>query len=436
MITLGIETSCDETAVALIETGASDDKATSPVTCRILAESIFSQIDIHAAYGGVFPVMAKREHARRLVPLLSHIISEAKSRATISTESIAPEIISPDVFNKKIETIRSILAEKEPELLTTLLASSLVKEKPLVDRIAVTRGPGLEPALWVGINFARALSVLWDIPVIPTNHMEGHIVGSLLPAKEAATIAKVTSSGSLRPIAFPAIALLISGGHTELVEIPSLGTYHIIGSTRDDAVGEAYDKVARMMNLPYPGGPLIGALAEKARIRLDNGSGAIGKNPITFPRPMLHSPDLHFSFSGLKTSVLYFIEKAKAAEKTASTTTASEALTSETMENIALAFEDAVTEVLITKTAKALDAREAHTLVVGGGVIANSHIRAALETLARERGIPILLPPPGISGDNAVMIALAGALSTATPITPEQIRTSPKALVAEGNLVL
>lgn len=419
MITLGIETSCDETAVALIETDANH-------SCRILAESIFSQIDIHAAYGGVFPVMAKREHARRLVPLLSHIISEAKNRATLATEPIAP-----NVFNKKVETIRTILSEKEPELLTSLLASSLTKEKPLVDRIAVTRGPGLEPALWVGINFARALSVLWDIPIIPTNHMEGHIVGSLLMTKTALS---TESSIPLIPLAstnFPAIALLISGGHTELVEVPTLGTYHIIGSTRDDAVGEAYDKVARMMNLPYPGGPQISALAEKARARFAKAANTATRNPITFPRPMLHSPDLHFSFSGLKTSVLYHIEKIKATEKSAS-----ESLTNETIENIALAFEDAVTEVLITKTSKALDTHEAHTLIVGGGVIANTHIRSALETIARERGIAILLPPPGISGDNAIMIALAGALSSATPLTPSEIEKSTTAIVAEGNLVL
>lgn len=416
MITLGIETSCDETAVALIETGANH-------SCRVLAESIFSQIDIHAAYGGVFPIMAKREHARRLVPLLSHIIAEASKTAALATVPI-----TPDVFNKKVETIRSILAEKEPELLTVLLASSLVKEKPLIDRIAVTRGPGLEPALWVGINFARALSVLWDIPVIPTNHMEGHIVGSLLSTRTALPVGINAPTVPLTPIIFPAIALLISGGHTELVEVPALGTHHIIGSTRDDAVGEAYDKVARMMNLPYPGGPQIGALAEKGRARFSKTAiDTIGKNPITFPRPMLHSPDLHFSFSGLKTSVLYHIEKIKAV---------GESLTQETIENIALAFEDAVTEVLITKTGKALDTHEAHTLIVGGGVIANSHIRSSLETLARERGIAILLPPPGISGDNAVMIALAGALSSTTPLTPAEIEKSTTAIVAEGNLVL
>ncbi|MEY2664699.1 MAG: hypothetical protein RIT04_507 [Candidatus Parcubacteria bacterium] len=433
MITLGIETSCDETALALIETRAKTDentRATAGTEYRILAQTVFSQIDIHAVYGGVFPVLAKREHAKRLAPLLEHILTE-------SNIATSPLSTTPESLNARKKILTDILSEKESDLLDTLVNSpignSLLSVRPAIDQIAVTRGPGLEPALWVGVNFARVLGLIWNIPVIGMNHMEGHIVGSLLPdAKTKSTGSKNADTFSpLHSIQYPALALLISGGHTELVEVQSIGSYKIVGATLDDAVGEAYDKVARMMNIPYPGGPVIARLAEQARGR---------KNPIILPRPMLHSPDINFSFSGLKTSVLYLIEKLK---KSAS----GNEIDATTIENIALAFEDAVTEVLVTKTAKALDSTGATTLIVGGGVSANAHIRLALEQLAHERAIPILMPPAGVSGDNALMIALAGALSaTATETAPAPISNKEKAasfdaassapIIAEGNLSL
>ena len=398
MITLGIETSCDETSVALLET--------STTTYRVLAHTIFSQIDIHAEYGGVFPMLAKREHARRLVPMLVHTINESK----IATEKF---ITTNDV-------ITPILEQNEKELLSAFLDSTLVSEKPVIDRIAVTYGPGLEPALWVGVNFARALSALWNVPIIPVNHMEGHIVASLMPDAQLSSAFQ-----SLRPYELPAIALLISGGHTELVYIEDTDKrYTILGRTRDDAVGEAYDKVARMVNLPYPGGPMIAELAEKARGRLRIEKG---QNPFTLPRPMIHSKDLDFSFSGLKTSVLYLIRELKKGADNI-------VLDATTVENIALAFEDAVTEVLAMKTAAALDGREACALIVGGGVVANRHIQQALIAVAESRSIPILFPPGGISGDNALMIALAGALQKEPILTSAD---SPRpALRADGNLSL
>lgn len=414
MITLGIETSCDETSVALLETiseAKNNANFGAPITYRVLAHTTFSQIDIHAVYGGVFPVIAKREHARRLIPLLLHTIHEANLEMT-------PINQTPESLTTARDTVTSILKEKESDLLAILLDSPFMTARPAIDRIAVTVGPGLEPALWVGVNFAQALTTLWNIPVIPVNHMEGHIVSTFLKEKTV----EIPSS--------PILALLVSGGHTELVrtEFSSAGanctfSYSILGSTRDDAVGEAYDKVARMMNLPYPGGPVIARLAQTARDRF-----ALSKttNPITLPRPMLHSPDLDFSFSGLKTSVLYLIEKMKTGSADQAT------MSPETIENIALAFEDAVTEVLITKTRKALEqqadtATPIQALIIGGGVIANTHIRVAFEALACEFSIPLELPARDLTGDNALMIALAGALKN---------NFAPEKLKAVGNLSL
>ncbi|KKP80965.1 MAG: putative tRNA threonylcarbamoyladenosine biosynthesis protein Gcp, partial [Parcubacteria group bacterium GW2011_GWB1_35_5] len=247
MIILGIETSCDETAVSVIE-AKGDLKS---LQFKILGSAVNSQIEIHKPYGGVFPALAKREHLRNL-PL---VLEEALKKADIK-----------DDLDK-------------------------------IDIIAVTVGPGLEPALWTGINFAEKLGKSWGKAVIPTNHMEGHIASVLFKTDESESKKEQTKSR----IEFPAIALLISGGHTELVLLKSWVSKETIGETQDDAVGEAFDKVARMMNLPYPGGPEISKLAEKARLE----DISLEKK---FPRPMLHSKDLNFSFSGLKTAVLYYLK--------------------------------------------------------------------------------------------------------------------------------
>jgi N6-L-threonylcarbamoyladenine synthase len=388
MITLGIETSCDETAVCLLETDSGGKY-------RVLANMILSQIDIHKQYGGVFPSIAKREHSKAIIPLI-----ESAFKAT-SIASTTYEI--NDIEIRKI--LEPILLEHEVDTLKAILQSSTDPNSPLsgipkIDRIVVTVGPGLEPALWVGINCGRALSALWNIPLFGVNHMEGHIVGSLIPDSSVGTEWKV-----LNNIDTPAIALLVSGGHTELVEVKNIGEYEKIGATRDDASGEAFDKIARMLGLPYPGGPEISRLADEARDK---------KYPhiAVLPRPMINTDDYSFSFSGLKTAVLYHIKKYGV-------------LSHEMVADIARETEDAIADVLVKKTEKALYDRSAKTLIVGGGVSANTYIRNRILELADRMGVAVFLPPKGVSGDNALMIALAGAM------TDKKI-----ALRAEGNLSL
>jgi N6-L-threonylcarbamoyladenine synthase len=445
MITLGIETSCDETAVCILETENNSYK--------ILGNLINSQVDLHRQYGGVFPIMAKREHAKNLIPLLEKLIDESGIEQIKITDTNTDAIASA-IDRKNI--ITEILKAKEPELLEHLLASKWLNKKPAIDQIAVTRGPGLEPALWVGVNCARALSEIWVVPLVGVNHMEGHVVGSLLDSVIIEKIGQLKSGKSaptsktpltpLRPLTLPALSLLISGGHTELVLVKKIGEYEVIGRTKDDAVGEAYDKVARMLGLPYPGGPFIHELAEKAREKnarkekskaemphnhLSEKTGSVKKMntrsepSITLPRPMIHSKDLDFSFSGIKTAVLYLLRNLTEAKQVIP------------KEEIALEFENAITEVLIAKTEKALEEYEANTIIIGGGVIANPYIREAFATLAHKYSIPLYLPPAGVSGDNALMIALAGALNTGSPSTTAGSQTGqPAQMRAHGNLSL
>ena len=426
MITLAIETSCDETAVCLLETEGSPE-GIGNVRYRILGNLIHSQIELHAKYGGVFPVMAKREHSRNLVPLLETLIRESG----ISVQELAKEDAA--LTHRTLQQVEAILKEKEPELLVKLMASSLISQRPLIDQIAVTEGPGLEPALWVGVNGAKALSALWNIPLVAVNHMEGHIVGSLLPV---ASISSTTGPfQTMRPLTLPALALLISGGHTELVLIKRIGEYEIIGRTCDDAVGEAFDKVARMLGLSYPGGPHISALAAEAR--LDDTYDAT-QVPIRLPRPMIHSGDLNFSFSGLKTAVLYLIQQitgvAGAGGRVLPHSADIVPLSDRYKKEIAREFEDAITDVLVAKTEQAIDTylNGIGTLLVGGGVIANKYICQALERLAAKHHIPLYLPPAGVSGDNALMIAFAATLSTGSVQPPVPIIP----IKARGNLSL
>lgn len=375
---LAIETSCDETALALVEVDISD----SHITAKEIRSELFSQIDIHKEFGGVFPAVAKREHARH-APLLLEKMLEKKT-AHGETETAA------DIW-QQIET----LLEREPNLFEKTKEVLLTNQKPDIDLIAVTQGPGLEPALWVGINFARALSLYWNIPLVGTNHMKGHIFSVLL---------------NQQSIAFPALALLISGGHTELVEMNSISDFTIIGKTKDDAVGESYDKVARMIGLEYPGGPKIAQLAQAAR------DAGIHSGDIKLPRPMISTKDLDFSFSGLKTAALYKVREF-------------EILNDTIKMHIAHEFEEAVTDVVLAKITRALESKPYQTLIISGGVIANSYLRQRLERLASELDIPLLLPKLADSTDNAQMIAVAGALeslNTKPQINPE--------LQAFGNL--
>ncbi len=348
---LAIETSCDETAVALLEcTGEID----SP-KFKILGNSLISQIELHKEYGGVYPMLAKREHQKNLAPLLHKTLVEAG---------------------------------EDPQ-------------KPHIDYIAVTSGPGLEPALWVGILFAEEIGKEWNVPVIPVNHMEGHIYSVL--------------NDTHPKIEFPALALLVSGGHTELVKMDDYGVYEIVGKTRDDAVGEAFDKVARLLELPYPGGPKISVLAELHRQK--------GLTPsFQFPKPMIYSKDLDFSFSGLKTSVLYRLKDIE--------------ITEEIREEFSRAFEDAAVEVLIEKTRRAIDKFAPQTLIVAGGVSLNTHLQRELSKLSNEFPNLILrVPPPALTGDNAVMIGMAGFMKIKTDSIEDKTFNQNK-IIAQGNLSL
>lgn len=361
---LAIETSCDETAVTVLE---GEGSVTTGAKLTILGDSLYSQATLHSPYGGVFPTLAKREHQGNLAPLTVSALSEAGMYTKI------------DTLGKDIDSALSDL--RDPAFIASVKEFLETCEKPEIDLIAVTHGPGLEPALWAGINFATALSRAWGIPVMGIDHMEGHIFSALLePAGE--------KTYTFRNIKLPLLSLLVSGGHTEFVLMKEWFSYERIGETKDDAVGEAFDKVARLLDLEYPGGPHIARLAERSRER--------GKNEIVFPRPMANDDTCDFSFSGLKTAVLYKLQKM-------------EEISEEDKEHIAHAFEDAVKDVLAIKTERALSEYEAHTFAIGGGVSANTEIRHTLVDMIQEKfmDIPVHMPAPTLTGDNAIMIGAA-----------------------------
>ncbi len=380
MIILGIETSCDDTALALIETRTEG----GIFETRVIGSLVHSQADLHSQYGGVFPTLAKREHGKNLVPLLHRLLSDCQADIASNDE------LSREAFDAALEPFIKGLTQQNPDLFESLTHADFLKQIPKIDRIAVTEGPGLEPTLWVGIMFARILGALWKIPIIPVNHMEGHIVGSLL-----ASDAPHGSWQRLKDLPMPAITLLISGGHTQLVLVPRLGSYEIVGETKDDAVGEAFDKVARLIGLPYPGGPHISKLADQA-------AAEHIESPVTLPRPMIASKDEDFSFSGLKTAVLYAVRDAADKE--------TGALSDSFKKGLALEFETAVAETLSVKLKHAIDKHAAGSIIIGGGVSANRMLRERFAHIAEEYGIPLYMPSAHISGDNALMIALAGAL--------------------------
>ena len=347
---LAIETSCDETAIAILEITGPKEKP----EVKVLANALYSQAKLHAPYGGVYPNLAKREHEKNLPILLEQIVKET---------SLDPATI---------------------------------------DRIAVTVGPGLEPALWTGITFAQDLGKKWNKPVVGVNHMEGH-VWSILFRESPISKSEFLISNEIQ---LPALALLVSGGHTELVYVKGFGGYEILGRTLDDAAGEAFDKAARMLGLPYPGGTEISKLAQAAR----------DKNitpGFKLPRPMLHSGDFNFSFSGLKTAVLYKIRDEKRNDP-------------EFKMEMAREFEDAVMEVLVEKTKRAVEeSGNIRTIIVAGGVSASSYLRSQFEVLARDLNIKLLIPDRDLATDNAVMIGLAAYTG--------KIRTD---LRAQGNLAI
>jgi N6-L-threonylcarbamoyladenine synthase len=311
LLTLGIETSCDETGVALYDTRDG-----------LLADALHSQADLHAAYGGVVPELASRDHIRRLLPLTRAVLERAG------------------------RTLGD------------------------VDLIAYTQGPGLGGALLVGAAVATGLGMALERPVVGIHHLEGHLLSPLLAEP--------------RP-EFPFVALLVSGGHTQLMRVDGVGRYTMLGETQDDAVGEAFDKTATLLGLDYPGGPALARLAE----------GGDAKR-FTFPRPMIASGDLNFSFSGLKTAVLTRVRGLGAGAQAGP--------------DLAASFQEAIVDVLAVKCLAALESEGLDRLVVAGGVGANSRLRARLTAGANERGAKVFFPPLRLCTDNGAMIAFAAAL--------------------------
>jgi len=408
---LAIETSCDETSVAIVE---GKGKLENP-SFEILSNVVLSQIKIHKKWGGVVPMMAKREHSKNLIAILEKSLRKSsflKLNLKSQISNLKPE---------KQKRLNKIL-EREPELLERFLKFIPTIKPPKIDVIAVTIGPGLEPALWVGINFAKALAFVWNKPIVAVNHMEGHIVASLLKSNLKSQISKI--------MPFPALALLVSGGHTELVLIKKWGDYKIIGQTRDDAAGECFDKTARMLELPYPGGPQIAKQAENFK-----------KYPLTFrmggwtrremekeafniklPRPMIDSRDYDFSFSGLKTATLYMLRDMK--ERYINIGDFTPMICNE--------IQQAIVDVLIAKTIKAAKEFGVKFIILGGGVAANHEIRVQMKKAVKElTSTALYLPSTKLTTDNAAMIGAAGYLRAANGDF-----TIPEKLIAQGNLGL
>lgn len=388
---LAIETSCDETGISILEAKGTNTHLRHGVnvTFKILANELSSQAKLHAQFGGVYPSLAKREHIKNLPILLEKIFTEAN----IIHKRNSAQAGEPSKVKIQQNFIRA------------------ESGKNICDIITVTSGPGLEPCLWAGIVFAEELGKEWKVPVVPVNHMEGHILSVFGKNKGKFKVEKPT---------FPALSLLVSGGHTELVLVKDFGKYEVIGETLDDAAGEAFDKVARMLELPYPGGPEISKLSEKARILDERTSsqrdgarkairqqadmrGESGRNPsFQLPRPMIKSKNFDFSFSGLKTAVLYLIRDLK---KEHSNILTNIRIKSE----IALEFENAAVETLVYKTKVAAEKYGVKTIIVGGGVAGNKHLQREIK---KEFGksTKVLFPGHGLSTDNSIMIGMAGYL--------------------------
>jgi N6-L-threonylcarbamoyladenine synthase len=310
MRVLGLETSCDETAVAVYDGDAG-----------LLAHEVYSQVDLHAAYGGVVPELASRDHLRKLLPLLKKVLDEAGGAGAIQG-------------------------------------------------VAYTSGPGLVGALLVGAAVARSLAFAWRVPCTGVHHMEGHLLAPLLEDE---------------PPQFPFVALLVSGGHTLLARVEGVGRYEILGSSLDDAAGEAFDKTAKLLGLGYPGGPQLAKLAERGR-----------PDVFRFPRPLTERPGLDFSFSGLKTAVVVALRGRH--------------LDDQTRADAAFAFEEAVVDTLVIKCRRALEEADARTLVVAGGVGANRRLRARMLAMGERDGVRVVYPRVEFCTDNAAMIALLGHL--------------------------
>jgi len=397
---LAIETSCDETAVAILEClGGLKNPC-----FKILSNIVLSQIKIHKEFGGVVPNLARREHQKNLVPILTQCLNKGGIlKSKIKNKKSKIQFKNQNLLNKKIQKI----LERELELSENLLNFFDKYEKPNIDLIAATYGPGLEPALWVGVNFVRALSNAWQIPLIGINHLEGHIFSVFLKknrgiSKSEFLISKQIQNQKIqisKKIKFPTLALIVSGGHTEIVLTEDWLEYKITGGTLDDAAGEAFDKAARILGLDYPGGPAISEEAKQWKSQ-KNRKTITATHKLKLPRPMINSNDFNFSFSGLKTAVLYLVNGLKKSGK----------WSEELIPQIAYEFQEAVADVLVSKSIKATEKYSVKTFIFCGGVSANYELRERLEKEIKERfkgKVNFLMPELEFSGDNAAMIAAA-----------------------------
>jgi N6-L-threonylcarbamoyladenine synthase len=385
MRVLAIETSCDETGIAVVE----GRKMETGFKFTVLGNALLSQAALHAEYGGVYPTLAKREHQKNLPILLEQLAEQFRPPSPKATDGHSKEMF--------VE----------------------------IDAIAVTEGPGLEPALWTGITFAQELAKQWQKPLFGVNHMEGHLISSLATARKQHTN-KLENVGmfTLENTRFPILGLLVSGGHTLYAESSDWFEYKILGETLDDAVGECFDKVARMLGLPYPGGPHVSALAARARTDADLTRKYADK--FKLPRPMIKSNTCDTSFSGLKTAALYALRDMGGIQS----------LSEDQVAAFAREFEDAVTEVFVAKTRRALRDSNARTFVIGGGVAANAHMRKMLVEMIKNEfpEVEIRLPNLSITGDNAIMIAEAALMHLM--LEDWQKENPPGEIRAGGNLSL
>jgi len=317
---LGIETSCDDTCAAVVEIKRNRD-------FKILSNVVSSQVKLHAKYGGVFPSLAKREHQKNLPFVVKKALSKAKN--------------------------------------------------PKIDLIAVTSGPGLEPCLWTGINFAKDLAEKMKLPVVPINHIEAHILANIIDKKSK--------------LHFPALCLVVSGGHTQIILMKGISQYKILGETRDDAAGECFDKTARILGLGYPGGPIISKTAKKLKKR---------EMKIILPRPMIHQKNYDFSFSGLKTAVLYDFKKRSLKTKKSQ----------QYIQEMCAEIQQTIIDVLIKKTLKAARDYKVKSVILSGGVAANNELRKQFQSAIKNQHLKIIisLPAKNLCTDNAAMVAAAG----------------------------
>jgi len=385
MVILAIETSCDDTCVAIVKT-----QGQRQLCFKILSNITSSQVKIHRKYGGVYPTLARREHEKNLVAVLIKAFEKAGLPRNSKSQTLNPKQIQNPKSKtdlrlkaKKIKTLEEIF-ERHKTLLKETEKFFTKYQEPKIDIVAVTVGPGLEPCLWTGVNFAKALSFWWNLPIIPVNHIEAHILVNFLELP--------TAHYQLSTTLFPAICLVVSGGHTQLILMRNFGKYKIIGETRDDAAGECFDKTARVLGLPYPGGPAIAAEAAKCR------NIKISKYQIKLPRPMIYSKDYDFSFSGLKTAVLYDFKKRSLKTRKSK----------KYIREMAAEIQQAINDVLIKKTIKAARDFRAKTVILGGGVAANDELRKQLNHKLKtiNHKLNFFAPPKNLCTDNAAMIAV------------------------------